>query len=89
VKTEIHQKLSYTKLDGTRAEMTFPTLDRLTAAVAKAKAKNPGHNMAEIVTTVEVQVEVPIYTPMSRAERAMGMAQERSDRAWARINASR
>ena len=56
MKTETQYKLHYTKLDGSRAEKTFPTLARLEAALAKTKAENAGHDMQDSVEPFEVEV---------------------------------
>lgn len=48
--------LTYTKLDGTRASKTYEgllALERLKAALAKAKADHPDHDLGEVVTSTE------------------------------------
>lgn len=87
---ETQYKLSYKKLNGTRGEKIYPTLDRLNRAVAKTKTANPTHEMEETITPVEVEVwQAPPLIPMSRAEREYGMMQERNERALERINRGR
>lgn len=68
MKTETHFKLTYTKLSGERAEKTFPTLERLTQALDRTKAENPGHDMAPEITPVEVEVWTRVEKPFVASE---------------------
>lgn len=67
-------ELHYTKLTGARNLVTFATLELLNAALAKAKAKNPEHDMKEEIFTPEqaearYQAEMNKLAPVTFSER--------------------
>jgi hypothetical protein len=91
VKNETYYHLAYTRRNGERAEMTFTSREKLETALVKAKAANPGHDMAEVVTPYEVtirEVTVPerLEKPMTAHERRVGMAAERESRTLGRLH---
>lgn len=60
-------KMTYTKLDGSRNTVTFTDKSKLDAALSKAKAANPNHDMAEVVESYDPFADVK---PVSWKERA-------------------
>jgi len=72
MKTEYFYKLSYTKLDGSRASKMFDTKEQTVAAIQRAKTQQPQHNFSEEIT--EFEREQP--KPITFKERASHYGQE-------------